>query len=118
MQGLAAIVMNTYRGAAESRGARGTAGSGSGARTLVDGLSLSMAHNHWLAVNHLDLHASLPLQVSGGEEQEGRGPDGDEAKDEGLARGFEAPTLDAAKVKKNVVPEGHRLCVRCGAVLM
>ena len=112
VQGLAAIVMNAYRGAAESRGARGTAGSGSGTRTLVDGLSLSMAHNHWLAVNHLDLHASLPLQIpdhddddeggtrGGGGKGGGEGvADGaEECGRGGLTRGFEAPPLDAAKV--------------------
>lgn len=112
VQGLAAIVMNAYRGAAESRGARGTAGSGSGTRTLVDGLSLSMAHNHWLAVNHLDLHASLPLQIPDDDDDDGRrrgvgsrggGESGvDEAEECGrgvLSRGFEAPPLDAAKVR-------------------
>lgn len=99
LQGLAAIVVNAYRGSAESRGARGTAGSGSGTRTLVDGLSLSMAHNHWLAVNHLDLHASLPLQnPDDGVEGQGGGPGGEEGKGGGLSRGFEAPPLDAAKV--------------------
>lgn len=99
MQGLAGIVVNVYRGALESRGARGTAGSGSGTRTLVDGLSLSMTHNHWLAVNHLDLHASLPLQVPD-DIEEGResGPEGEEQKGRALSRGFEAPALDAAKV--------------------
>lgn len=113
VQGLAAIVMNAYRGAAESRGARGTAGSGSGTRTLVDGLSLSMAHNHWLAVNHLDLHASLPLQIPDHEDEDeggtrggggrGGGEGGADGAEEcgrgGLSRGFEAPPLDAAKVK-------------------
>lgn len=113
VQGVAAIVVNAYHGASESRGARGTAGSGSGTRTLVDGLSLSMAHNHWLAVNHLDLHASLPLQIldpdegdGGGEgggvgvEAEGpSGPPAEECKGGGLSRGFEAPPLDAAKVR-------------------
>lgn len=113
VQGLAAIVINAYRGAAESRGARGTAGSGSGTRTLVDGLSLSMAHNHWLAVNHLDLHASLPLQIpdddddneDGGRAGGGRGgrvggtDRAEDGKGGGISRGFEAPPLDAAKVK-------------------
>lgn len=105
VQGLAAIVINSYRGAAESRGARGTAGSGSGTRTLVDGLSLSMAHNHWLAVNHLDLHASLPLQIpdhddddEGGRGGEGGADGADECRRGGLSRGFEAPPVDAAKV--------------------
>lgn len=111
VQGLAAIVINSYRGASASRGARGTAGSGSGTRTLVDGLSLSMAHNHWLAVNHLDLHASLPLQIAdddddddgggrgGGSGARGGGADAEEeCKGGGLSRGFEAPPLDAAKV--------------------
>lgn len=99
VQGLAAVIVNSYRGAPESRGARGTAGSGSGARTLVEGLSLSMSHNHWLTANHLDLHASLPLQDTGG----GRGQE--EATHEGEANGgaigghgFEAPPLDLAKV--------------------
>lgn len=114
VQGLAAIIINAYRGAAESRGARGTAGSGSGTRTLVDGLSLSMAHNHWLAINHLDLHASLPLQIpedddddAGGRRRGGCGSAGEEGETDGaeectrvgLSRGFEAPPLDAAKVK-------------------
>lgn len=112
VQGLAAIVINAYHGAAESRGARGAAGSGSGTRTLVDGLSLSMAHNHWLAVNHLDLHASLPLQIPGhdndgevgrrggcGRGGEARADGGEEGTRGGLSRGFEAPPLDAAKVK-------------------
>ncbi|CAM9935444.1 unnamed protein product, partial [Sphacelaria rigidula] len=66
VQGLAAVIVNEYQGAAESRGTRGTAGSGRGARTLVEGLSLSITHNHWLAVNHLDLHACLPLQEPDG----------------------------------------------------
>lgn len=103
VQGLAGIVVNVYRGALESRGARGTAGSGSGTRTLVDGLSLSMTHNHWLAVNHLDLHASLPLQVPD-DSEEGResGPEGEEQKGRALSRGFEAPALDAAKVTTEV----------------
>lgn len=104
MQGLAGIVVNVYRGALESRGARGTAGSGSGTRTLVDGLSLSMTHNHWLAVNHLDLHASLPLQVPD-DIEEGResGPEGEEQKGRALSRGFEAPALDAAKVATKAI---------------
>lgn len=114
VQGLAAIVINSYGGASASRGARGTAGSGSGTRTLVDGLSLSMAHNHWLAVNHLDLHASLPLQIpdhddvddgngrGGGGRARGGGPRdaGEGCKGGGLSRGFEAPPLDAAKVRE------------------
>lgn len=107
VQGLAAIVMNAYRGATESRGARGTAGSGSGTRTLVDGLSLSMAHNHWLAVNHLDLHASLPLQIpdhnnnddGGRRGGEGGADETEKCRRGGLSRGFEAPPLDAAKVQ-------------------
>lgn len=109
VQGLAAIIVNAYRGASESRGARGTAGSGSGTRTLVDGLSLSMAHNHWLAVNHLDLHASLPLQIPDPDGRErgaggGDGPEeGQECKTGGLCRGFEAPPLDPAKVNSKYV---------------
>lgn len=101
MEGLAAVVMNSYRGAEEARGARGTAGSGSEARTLVDGFSLSLTHNHWLAVNRLDLHALLPLQVpeNEAEDQEGRVSDAEEANGEGFIRGFEAPPLDAKKVK-------------------
>ncbi|CAM9189340.1 unnamed protein product, partial [Hapterophycus canaliculatus] len=114
VQGVAAIVVNAYHGASESRGARGTAGSGSGTRTLVDGLSLSMAHNHWLAVNHLDLHASLPLQILdpddrdgggeggiGGEAEGTSGPPAEECKG-GLTRGFEAPPLNAAKLQLRV----------------
>lgn len=100
MEGLAAVVMNSYRGAEGARGARGTAGSGSEARTLVDGFSLSLTHNHWLAVNRLDLHALFPLQVPENEveEQEGRVSDAEEANGEGFIRGFEAPPLDAKKV--------------------
>lgn len=99
MQGLAAMVVNAYKGALESRGVRGTAGSGSGARTLLDGLSLSMAHNHWLAANHLDLHASLPLETPEEDvEQERMGSERMESDAAGLRRGFEAPPLDAAKV--------------------
>ena len=100
VEGLAAVVMNSYKGAEEGRGSRGTAGSGSEARTLVNGLSLSMTHNNWLAVNHLDLHASLPLEIPDRvvEGQEGRVSDTEESKGEGLTRGFEAPPLDARKV--------------------
>lgn len=98
IQGLAVIAINSYQGALESRGARGTAGSGSGIRTLVEGLSLSMAHNHWLAVNHLDLHASLPIQTLDAGEGEQEPGVGLEGKGGGLSRGFEAPPLDAAKV--------------------
>lgn len=143
VQGLAAIVVNAYRGATESRGARGSAGSGSGTRTLVDGLSLSMAHNHWLAVNHLDLHASLPLQIpdhddedngdddgggdgggdaaasaragagggggggSGGMPGEDGGTGAPDAAEAGRhRRGFEAPSLDAAKVREATLKSG------------
>lgn len=109
IQGLAAVVVTSYYGPSKSRGARGTAGSGSGARTLVDGLSLSVAHNHWLAVNHLDLHAALPLQLPVGEVggvRDDRGVSGVSGLDTEAEeidrrihpRGFEAPNLDASKV--------------------
>lgn len=95
VQGLAAVIVNSYRGASHSRGLRGTAGSGSGARTLVEGLSFSITHNHWLAVNHLDLYAALPLQDPDRETVQDR-----EAEASGSrARGFEAPPIDASKVK-------------------
>lgn len=102
VQGLAAVIVNEYQGAAESRGTRGTAGSGRGARTLVEGLSLSITHNHWLAVNHLDLHACLPLQEpdGGGVSHKEEVCRSRESSTGGSReRGFEAPPLDASKVK-------------------
>lgn len=101
MQGLAVVIVNGYQGATECRGARGTAGSGRGARTLVEGLSVSITHNHWRAVNHLDLHACLPLQEPDddgvGHQEEVRGsvePNRGGSRE----RGFEARPLDASKV--------------------
>lgn len=93
VQDLAAVIVGSYQGAQVSRGVRGTAGSGSGTRTLVEGLSFSVTHNHWLESNHLDFHASLPLQDPDG----GTGQEDLEASDP-RARGFEAPTIDSAKV--------------------
>ncbi|CAN0362639.1 unnamed protein product, partial [Discosporangium mesarthrocarpum] len=61
VKGVSVVILNAYHGPHISRGARGTAGSGRGARTLLEGLSLSMVHNHWMANNHIDLHAFLPL---------------------------------------------------------
>lgn len=94
VQGLAAVIVNGYRGAAESRGSRGTAGSGSGARTLVEGMSFSITHNHWPANNHLDLHACLPIQ----ERDRNRRQDEEERASERRAWGFEAPPIDPSKV--------------------
>jgi hypothetical protein len=59
--GLAAVVLNSYAGAARARGVRGTAGSGRGVRTLAEHLSLGLWLDQWYADNRLDLHVSLPL---------------------------------------------------------
>lgn len=125
VQGLVAVILNGYEGAMECRGARGTAGSGRDARTLVEGLSLSITHNHWLAVNHVDLHACLPLQEPDdgvGHQQEACG-NLKANRGGSRERGFEARPLDASKV--GIVPHSvalihfiarHVLCLPSGVL--
>jgi hypothetical protein len=70
---VAAVLVKKYRPPSQSRGVRGSSGSGRGVRTLLEFLNLALSYHFSAVTNHIDVKVDLynPVSVDADAEEEG-----------------------------------------------